>query len=108
MDLTHAGTAGASDEGHTGGESPDDLKQIRGVGPALIEWVTYRAGAHSTSDDPSRYRPAEEAKAWPFGDPVEAFAAARSSIDEIRLEQLVGPSAPAGLDPEWDRAADEA
>ena len=39
-------------------------------GPTLIEWFTYRVGAHSTSDDPSRYRPAEEAAAWPLGDPV--------------------------------------
>ena len=30
------------------------------LGPTLIEWVTYRAGAHSTSDDPSKYRPKEE------------------------------------------------
>jgi 2-oxoisovalerate dehydrogenase E1 component alpha subunit len=43
----------------------------RGGGPTLIEHVTYRAGAHSTSDDPSRYRPRFEAKAWPLGDPVE-------------------------------------
>ncbi|NNL89861.1 MAG: 3-methyl-2-oxobutanoate dehydrogenase (2-methylpropanoyl-transferring) subunit alpha, partial [Marinicaulis sp.] len=33
--------------------------------------VTYRAGAHSTSDDPSAYRPKEESDAWPLGDPVE-------------------------------------
>lgn len=43
----------------------------RGVGPTLIEHVTYRAGAHSTSDDPSRYRPLHEERAWPLGDPVE-------------------------------------
>lgn len=43
----------------------------RGHGPTLIEHVTYRAGAHSTSDDPSRYRPRDEWKAWPLGDPVE-------------------------------------
>lgn len=41
------------------------------LGPTLIEWVTYRASAHSTSDDPSRYRPADEWKAWPLGDPIE-------------------------------------
>ena len=41
------------------------------LGPTLIEWVTYRAAAHSSSDDPSRYRPTDEWKAWPFGDPVE-------------------------------------
>ena len=40
-------------------------------GPTLIEWVTYRASAHSTSDDPSKYRPADEWAAWPLGDPIE-------------------------------------
>jgi 2-oxoisovalerate dehydrogenase E1 component alpha subunit len=43
----------------------------RNLGPTLIEWVTYRAGAHSTSDDPSKYRPADEWKQFPLGDPVE-------------------------------------
>ncbi len=42
-----------------------------GGGPTLIEHVTYRAGAHSTSDDPSAYRPKAESDAWPLGDPVE-------------------------------------
>ena len=42
----------------------------RGHGPTLIEWVTYRAGAHSTSDDPSKYRPADDWKRFPLGDPV--------------------------------------
>ena len=40
------------------------------LGPSLIEYVTYRAGAHSTSDDPSAYRPKTESEAWPLGDPV--------------------------------------
>src|SRR5579863_1514204 len=39
-------------------------------GPTLIEHVTYRASAHSTSDDPSRYRPKDEWRAWPLGDPI--------------------------------------
>ena len=43
----------------------------KGLGPTLIEYVTYRAGPHSTSDDPSGYRPKEESAAWPLGDPVE-------------------------------------
>ncbi|MEL7489988.1 MAG: 3-methyl-2-oxobutanoate dehydrogenase (2-methylpropanoyl-transferring) subunit alpha [Pseudomonadota bacterium] len=43
----------------------------RGLGPTLIEHVTYRVGAHSTSDDPSAYRPKEESDVWPLGDPVE-------------------------------------
>ncbi|UXU75078.1 MULTISPECIES: 3-methyl-2-oxobutanoate dehydrogenase (2-methylpropanoyl-transferring) subunit alpha [unclassified Paracoccus (in: a-proteobacteria)] len=42
----------------------------RNLGPTMIEYVTYRAGGHSTSDDPSAYRPAEESAAWPLGDPV--------------------------------------
>ena len=40
------------------------------LGPTLIEWVTYRGGAHSTSDDPSRYRPADDWQKFPLGDPV--------------------------------------
>jgi len=40
------------------------------LGPTLIELVTYRAEGHSTSDDPSKYRPADEAGAWPLGDPI--------------------------------------
>ncbi len=43
----------------------------QGGGPTLIEHVTYRGGAHSTSDDPSRYRPNNEWDAFPLGDPVE-------------------------------------
>jgi len=43
----------------------------RNRGPTLIEWVTYRAAPHSTSDDPSKYRPNEEQAGWPLGDPVE-------------------------------------
>ncbi|MBI3283518.1 MAG: 3-methyl-2-oxobutanoate dehydrogenase (2-methylpropanoyl-transferring) subunit alpha [Burkholderiales bacterium] len=40
------------------------------LGPTLIEWVTYRAGPHSTSDDPSKYRPADDAANFPLGDPI--------------------------------------
>ncbi len=42
-----------------------------GGGPTLIELVTYRGGAHSTSDDPSRYRPKDEWESFPLGDPVK-------------------------------------
>jgi len=42
----------------------------RNLGATLIEYVTYRVGAHSPSDDPSAYRPKEESEAWPLGDPV--------------------------------------
>ena len=40
------------------------------LGPTLVEYVTYRAGAHSTSDDPSAYRPKTESEGWPLGDPL--------------------------------------
>jgi 2-oxoisovalerate dehydrogenase E1 component alpha subunit len=40
------------------------------LGPTLIEWVTYRGGPHSTSDDPSRYRPGDDWQHFPLGDPI--------------------------------------
>ncbi len=44
-------------------------------GPTLIEYFTYRAEGHSTSDDPNAYRAAEEFAKWPLGDPVERLKA---------------------------------
>src|ERR1700685_1656288 len=41
-----------------------------GAGPTLIELVTYRAAAHSTSDDPARYRAKDDHEHWPLGDPI--------------------------------------
>ncbi|OMW59553.1 3-methyl-2-oxobutanoate dehydrogenase (2-methylpropanoyl-transferring) subunit alpha [Burkholderia pseudomallei] len=43
----------------------------RNLGPTLIEWVTYRAGPHSTSDDPTKYRPGDDWTNFPLGDPLE-------------------------------------
>ena len=57
------------------------------LGPTLIEHFTYRGGAHSTSDDPARYRPADEARAWPLGDPVERLKTHLISIGEWSEEQ---------------------
>ena len=45
------------------------------LGPTMVEFFTYRAEGHSTSDDPSGYRPMDEAKTWPLGDPVERLKA---------------------------------
>ena len=42
-----------------------------GDGPTFVEAVTYRMGAHSTSDDPSRYRSQEEVDAWARRDPLD-------------------------------------
>jgi 2-oxoisovalerate dehydrogenase E1 component alpha subunit len=52
------------------------------AGPSLIEFFTYRAEGHSTSDDPSGYRPTNEAKAWPLGDPIERLKAHLLAIGE--------------------------
>jgi pyruvate dehydrogenase E1 component alpha subunit len=42
-----------------------------GGGPTFIEAVTYRMGAHTTSDDPTRYRPAGELEEWAERDPLD-------------------------------------
>jgi 2-oxoisovalerate dehydrogenase E1 component alpha subunit len=61
------------------------------LGATLIELVTYRAAAHSTSDDPSKYRPADEWEHWPLGDPVvrlKGHLIARGEWSEARHTQL--------------------
>ena len=40
-------------------------------GATVIELFTYRAAPHSTSDDPTKYRPAKEEEKWPLGDPIK-------------------------------------
>jgi 2-oxoisovalerate dehydrogenase E1 component alpha subunit len=42
-----------------------------GSGPTLVEAYTYRMGAHTTSDDPTRYRLSSELEAWKLKDPIE-------------------------------------
>src|SRR5579863_7374335 len=56
-------------------------------GPTLIELVTYRGAAHSTSDDPSRYRPKEEWRSWPLGDPVTRLKAHLIALGEWSEER---------------------
>ena len=51
-------------------------------GPTLIEYFTYRAEGHSTSDDPTGYRPAGEAGAWPLGDPIERLERHLNALGE--------------------------
>jgi 2-oxoisovalerate dehydrogenase E1 component alpha subunit len=46
-----------------------------GQGPTLIEAFTYRMGAHTTSDDPTRYRLASELETWKLRDPIERVKA---------------------------------
>jgi pyruvate dehydrogenase E1 component alpha subunit len=71
-----------------------------GQGPTLIEAYTYRMGAHTTSDDPSRYRIASEVEAWQAKDPIlrvrallerEELAGAEffADVDETAAKQAV-------------------
>ncbi len=73
-----------------------------GAGPTLIELVTYRAAAHSTSDDPARYRAKDDAEHWPLGDPIlrlkmhlmkiGEWSEARHQALSAELEALVASS----------------
>jgi 2-oxoisovalerate dehydrogenase E1 component alpha subunit len=61
------------------------------LGATVIEHVTYRAASHSTSDDPSKYRPADESQKWPLGDPIarlKEHLIARGSWSEARHDAL--------------------
>ncbi len=51
-------------------------------GATLIELFTYRASAHSSSDDPSKYRPADEPSHWPLGDPIERLQKHLTALGE--------------------------
>src|SRR5713226_8800731 len=56
-------------------------------GATLIELFTYRAGPHSTSDDPNRYRPEDEGKEWLLGDPIERLSRHLIRIGEWSAER---------------------
>jgi 2-oxoisovalerate dehydrogenase E1 component alpha subunit len=62
-------------------------------GPTLIEFFTYRAEGHSTSDDPSGYRPTNEAKLWPLGDPIERLKHYLIAVGEWDEERHVALTA---------------
>ncbi|NUO57488.1 MAG: pyruvate dehydrogenase (acetyl-transferring) E1 component subunit alpha, partial [Hamadaea sp.] len=62
-----------------------------GQGPTLIEAYTYRMGAHTTSDDPTRYRVSSEVEAWQAKDPiarVRALLTKEKIADEAFFEQV--------------------
>jgi len=63
-----------------------------GGGPTFIESVTYRMGAHSSSDDPTRYRSQDEVDAWAKKDPVDRMRRVmlqRGLLDDAREAALV-------------------
>ncbi|BCK70048.1 pyruvate dehydrogenase (acetyl-transferring) E1 component subunit alpha [Streptomyces platensis] len=62
-----------------------------GQGPMLIEAFTYRMGAHTTSDDPTKYRADEERVAWEAKDPIlrlRTYLEAEGLVDEAYLASI--------------------
>ncbi len=63
----------------------------RGGTPVLVEALTYRVGAHSTSDDPSRYRDEAVTRQWVALDPIDrlsAYLRGRGALTAAGLEEL--------------------
>lgn len=57
------------------------LREARtGGGPGYIEALTYRIGAHTTADDPTRYRESDELEQWKLRDPIVRFEAYLRSL----------------------------
>ncbi|HSX68077.1 thiamine pyrophosphate-dependent dehydrogenase E1 component subunit alpha [Nocardioides sp.] len=67
-----------------------------GQGPVLVEAVTYRMGAHTTTDDPTRYRSDDELEVWRGRDPIARLAA------HLRAEGLADDAWFAALEVEAD------
>jgi 2-oxoisovalerate dehydrogenase E1 component alpha subunit len=70
-----------------------------GQGPTLIEAFTYRMGAHTTSDDPTRYRVAAEVEVWKQRDPIVRFRA------YLEAQGLIDDAFAANLERESDELA---
>jgi pyruvate dehydrogenase E1 component alpha subunit len=63
-----------------------------GQGPTLVEALTYRIGAHTTADDPTRYRSPEEVESWRIKDPLvrfKRFLMSRDMLDEAEDQRLI-------------------
>ncbi len=63
-----------------------------GQGPTLVETLTYRIGAHTTADDPTRYRDPGEVEVWRAKDPIarfQKFLKRRDLLNEDRVQQIV-------------------
>jgi 2-oxoisovalerate dehydrogenase E1 component alpha subunit len=70
-----------------------------GQGPTFIEAFTYRMGAHTTTDDPTRYRLAAELEAWKLKDPVErvkAYLVRTGAADQAFFEDIDAEAADVG------------
>lgn len=63
-----------------------------GEGPVLIEAITYRKGAHTTSDDPTKYRTKEEEESWEAKDPLKrlkAYLISKKLYSENEEDKLI-------------------
>jgi pyruvate dehydrogenase E1 component alpha subunit/2-oxoisovalerate dehydrogenase E1 component alpha subunit len=75
-----------------------------GGGPTFVEALTYRMGAHSTSDDPSRYRSAVEVESWRRKDPLDrlrrhlAHLGLVSDAGDVALERELAAEIAAAID----------
>src|SRR6478735_12246890 len=69
----------------------------RGGGPTFIEAVTYRMGPHTTADDPTRYRDANELEDWAAKDPISRMKSLleRKGLLTADLEAAVAAQADA-------------
>jgi pyruvate dehydrogenase E1 component alpha subunit len=81
--ATYAVTAEALERARSGG------------GPTLVEAFTYRMGAHTTSDDPSRYRSAAEEDYWRQRDPIDRLEKHLAATGELSEEFRAGLAAEA-------------
>jgi 2-oxoisovalerate dehydrogenase E1 component alpha subunit len=77
-----------------------------GAGPTLIELVTYRAAAHSTSDDPARYRAKDDHEHWPLGDPVQRLKRHLIALGEWSeaRQQALSVELESSVDAAWKEA----
>src|SRR6478735_4078199 len=88
-------------------------RAARGDGPTLLELVTFRMGAHTNSDDPTRYVPDDQLADWRTRDPIERFVSelrrsgtwddarheAASAAVEERLERIIERALAREVDP---------
>jgi len=88
-------------------------RAARGDGPTMLEAVTYRMGAHTNSDDPTRYMPEEELQEWRTRDPIEGLRAeleragvwdderdaAAAAAVEARLDRIIDAALAREVDP---------
>jgi pyruvate dehydrogenase E1 component alpha subunit len=62
-----------------------------GQGPTFVEAYTYRMGAHTTTDDPTRYRLSSDLEAWKLRDPIQrvkAYLTRNGLVDQAFLDDV--------------------